>query len=680
MRIELQRTFEEYFQQFEQDEEINGKIKRLILDNIGLQDELIPIVDRFLAIAKKHHYDYSTALGYSMLFYIWYSKDLDKAIAYNEQARKMFQQVPGYEETEGILTVANNAVLAHILKEEYGQAYLEILHAMPMAEKKDRMSYYSAFLNNGAIILSEFGLYGKAIQQVEETLQKRDFIGDSNYIVTIFLLSNLYSAAEKPDKLREVLEKYTPYMQQSELFDTTVFLKFYVQAAILERDQKEAKHSFQKLKQAYDFTRNDMVDNVEVYLTFARYYLFMEDYEKAQHYYQIVLDNMNALLGHKRQIYEELGILYTQMHDEKKAYFYLQEAHSRSNQYVSFIDDMYRHELEDVWEKNRMLSYEVLYQRLLDITAFGKTVASSLTRMQLIDVVKKRLPQMFAYDYSRLLLYDEKKKTFQSLDGTWFPTAENPILQQCVTQGAVITNANIQQGDAICEQMGSLYQNDIRSVLFQPVVYQNQLLALFYFGSRQINYFSHTDQGLLQVLADYVAIALHNIYRFEEALDKSSYDYLTGTFNRSALMQRGEQMLLEAKEKQQSLGALMMDIDDFKNINDTYGHMQGDEVIREVTTIMDSCKQHGMIARFGGEEFILLIQNISREALYQIAEQIRYACETSELILSQTRIRFTISIGGSYVEKVDRSLQEMFEEADQRLYAAKRNGKNCVQM
>ena len=67
----------------------------------------------------------------------------------------------------------------------------------------------------------------------------------------------------------------------------------------------------------------------------------------------------------------------------------------------------------------------------------------------------------------------------------------------------------------------------------------------------------------------------------------------------------------------------MIDIDDFKVINDTYGHIQGDEVIRKVTQIMDKYKQHGIIARFGGEEFILLINDITIEQLYQIAEQDR---------------------------------------------------------
>ena len=76
------------------------------------------------------------------------------------------------------------------------------------------MSYYAAFLNNGAIILREFGLYKKAIQQVEETLEKRDFIGSSNFIVTIYLLSNLYLSARETDKMRKLLQTYMPELKK----------------------------------------------------------------------------------------------------------------------------------------------------------------------------------------------------------------------------------------------------------------------------------------------------------------------------------------------------------------------------------------------------------------------------------------------------------------------------------
>ena len=170
------------------------------------------------------------------------------------------------------------------------------------------------------------------------------------------------------------------------------------------------------------------------------------------------------MLGHKRQIHEEIALLKARKKQYEEAYTSLKEAHDRSIKYVNFIDDMYRHEIEDVWERNRMLSYEVLYQRLLDITTFGKTVTSTLTRSQLIEIIQERLPQIFKFDVSRLLLYNEKKNQFQSLDMTIFLSATHPVLQQCINDKEAIVNANIQEGDAICGQLGSLYEKSLRSI------------------------------------------------------------------------------------------------------------------------------------------------------------------------------------------------------------------------
>lgn len=193
------------------------------------------------------------------MFFITYGTDIDLAISYNEKARELFMKQSDYKERDGILTVANNAVIAHILKGDYGAAYQEIAAAMPIAEKGGRISYYSAFLNNGAIILREFGLYKKAIQQVEETLQKRDLIGTSNFFVTIFLLSSLYLCTKETDKVRELLKVHMPELLASDYYDTALFYKQYMEAAILDDDRPTAEHWYEILINTYDFTKNEEI-------------------------------------------------------------------------------------------------------------------------------------------------------------------------------------------------------------------------------------------------------------------------------------------------------------------------------------------------------------------------------------------------------------------------------------
>ncbi|MDC9481801.1 hypothetical protein PSM37_17910, partial [Clostridioides difficile] len=175
----------------------------------------------------------------------------------------------------------------------------EIAAAMPMAEKGGRMSYYAAFLNNGAIILREFGLYKKAIQQVEETLEKRDFIGSSNFIVTIYLLSNLYLSARETDKMRKLLQTYMPELKKSEYYDSDIYNKQFMEAAILDDRREEARQWYERLIQTYDFSKNDHLDNNEVHLSLARYHLYQKDYQKAKESYLHLLSHKDEVLGYK---------------------------------------------------------------------------------------------------------------------------------------------------------------------------------------------------------------------------------------------------------------------------------------------------------------------------------------------------------------------------------------------
>lgn len=679
MKEQLQTAFDEYLERFQKDETVNASFKKLVLENVGLQSQLTPILHRFLDIAQHQKYAYSTALGYAMMFFITWYEDIDQAIAYNEKARALFLQQEDYQEKEGILTVANNAVLAYILKEDYGAAYQEILWAMPMAEKYGRISYYSAFLNNGSIILSEFGLYKKAIQQVEETLQKREFIGESNYFTTVFQLANLYLRAKETKKLRALFTEHMSELQNTKMYSTTIFYGQYMEAAMLENDRPMADSYYHQLMESYDFANNDAIDNSEIYLFLGRYHFYCKEYEQAQECYERILSHMDELLGQKRAVLEEAAAVYQALQEHEKAYACLSQAHERMIRYTAFIDDMYRKEVDDVWEKNRMLSYEVLYDRLLDITDFGKTVTASLTWQELYDVVKERIPAMFCYDSCDLLLYDEPNQRFYSFDDQEYLLQDHTLLRACVLEQHAIRYGNI-SGDQWKEQLGSLYHDNMHSLLLQPVIYREKLLGLYCMNDSQLDNFGRTDQGLLQVLSDYTAIALHNVQQFEDALEKSSYDYLSGIYNRSALMQHGDVMLQDAKQKHHAIGALMMDIDDFKKINDTYGHMQGDEVIRQVTAIIQKQNTHGIAARFGGEEFILLIDQISQQELFELAERIRYACEVCVIPQPVGEIRFTISIGGCYQRFANDSLNELFRLADQRLYVAKRNGKNCIQL
>ncbi len=123
---------------------------------------------------------------------------------------------------------------------------------------------------------------------------------------------------------------------------------------------------------------------------------------------------------------------------------------------------------------------------------------------------------------------------------------------------------------------------------------------------------------------------------------------------------------------------MLIDIDDFKNLNDRFGHAAGDELLHGLALIMNATvRSSDLLARYGGEEFAVLAPGTDQKGVYQLAEKLRTAIAESSFILSDSMrlTRVTVSVGLSQF-KNDR--KKFFEEADRALYRAKAAGKNCV--
>ncbi len=164
----------------------------------------------------------------------------------------------------------------------------------------------------------------------------------------------------------------------------------------------------------------------------------------------------------------------------------------------------------------------------------------------------------------------------------------------------------------------------------------------------------------------------------------SRTDQLTGMCNRRHLLSEGYRILGVAIRAGTPCACLMVDIDHFKNVNDTYGHPVGDRVLIHVAgIIVASIRDSDMSARFGGEEFVVLAPNASKNEAVILAERIRTAIAGSSIGVGHARIAVTVSIGvAEYAEEPDfgaNVLEDMIEKADKALYRAKQSGRNRVE-
>jgi diguanylate cyclase (GGDEF)-like protein len=160
----------------------------------------------------------------------------------------------------------------------------------------------------------------------------------------------------------------------------------------------------------------------------------------------------------------------------------------------------------------------------------------------------------------------------------------------------------------------------------------------------------------------------------------SEVDFLTNILNRRALMQRGQQLLSQAKRHHWSIAVVLFDIDHFKLVNDAYGHSIGDQVLTQVAAIAQSeCRQSDLLARYGGEEFIIVAFDCEPEQARQLAERVRLKMQNTLFGSGADTFAVTASFGVASAHSFELDeLERLIQSADGALYKAKSQGRNCV--
>ena len=156
-------------------------------------------------------------------------------------------------------------------------------------------------------------------------------------------------------------------------------------------------------------------------------------------------------------------------------------------------------------------------------------------------------------------------------------------------------------------------------------------------------------------------------------------DELTQAYNRRYIIEMANKMLAGAKRYGNSFAIISFDIDDFKHINDTYGHAAGDKVLHALSKIcMDQVRDTDIFARYGGEEFLILVHHCSPTDVMKFAERLRTKLSEARIQYNQVDIQFTVSMGAGFFDSSTPDLDTILKRADAALYHAKNKGKNCT--
>jgi diguanylate cyclase (GGDEF)-like protein len=192
-------------------------------------------------------------------------------------------------------------------------------------------------------------------------------------------------------------------------------------------------------------------------------------------------------------------------------------------------------------------------------------------------------------------------------------------------------------------------------------------------------HFTAQDIELLTLFCGQVAVALENTRLYEEIQQVAIRESLTGLYNRRGLFEVGLREIDRAARYQRPLSVCMLDIDHFKTVNDTYGHLVGDEVLASLgKTLSESLRSMDVVGRYGGEEFVILAVENEAESADRLAERLCRMISGNPFATSAGVVRVTVSIGVATLSEGISDMPGLLQAADHALYQAKGLGRNQV--
>lgn len=217
-----------------------------------------------------------------------------------------------------------------------------------------------------------------------------------------------------------------------------------------------------------------------------------------------------------------------------------------------------------------------------------------------------------------------------------------------------------------------------RQIVVEPILYKQVGLGILVLASAEP--FGEDTCENLDLFCKSLALAMHNAIAHDQVQRLAAIDPLTGVYNRRFGLSRLHEEFVRSVKHDNSLGLLMIDIDNFKQINDAYGHSVGDRVLRSIaTTARSQLREGDIIVRLGGDEFMVVLLGSARADVKDVGEHIRRTIEERRVTYGEQTIHVTVSIGGSSFPELDAEYEkELVEAADRALYLVKNSGRNRV--
>jgi len=315
------------------------------------------------------------------------------------------------------------------------------------------------------------------------------------------------------------------------------------------------------------------------------------------------------------------------------------------------------------------------------INAIAQQTTAVLDLKELFAKVCPLIQKSFQVSQVSILLKDQEDLILRAHHGEFTPhlpengrfSASEGIWGKALEQSKTFLEDDRSRGD-----VNPLFPES-RSTMTIPLVSFGQTLGVLVLDSRKPAAFNHADVQSLESVADICATAIQNANYVDRVKQLAYLDGLTGIFNRRYFELRITEEIERARRFEAEMGIIMIDIDQFKHLNDEFGHLLGDEVLRQVSSIFNSqLRKIDVVCRYGGEEFAILLSQTTQEHAVSVADKLRRTVQLWQFPGVPRPV--TISAGVATFPGHGNSRDELINAADSGLYLAKKEGRNRIRL
>ncbi len=335
--------------------------------------------------------------------------------------------------------------------------------------------------------------------------------------------------------------------------------------------------------------------------------------------------------------------------------------------------------LEAAYQKINSVNAEMMIQN--QIISY---ISSSLELEKVMQLITQTVLEKMEVDVCAIVLYPNSAFNSKVLykiktnhDDNYIQLLSNDIENYCFDP--YIRDGNTYVDNHVRNRYDFLKDSSLGSILIVPFLKNQRIIGALYVGHTTYDYF-YDNKTFYETIVSQFIVALDNASLYKKMESMAIRDGLTGIYNRRFLTKMFQETIKEAVRNNQSVSVVLFDIDYFKSINDSYGHLFGDVAIQAIAKIgwTVAKENDGIIGRYGGDEFVIIFKNKNVEESYNIILKLHKRIKNTQLKHASGPVKIDVSMGLTSYPETCKNPEELFSRADWAMYYSKQCGRGCI--